>query len=82
MGAADQHAVRAQRDRAEHINAGADTAIDKYRDLALDGLSYRGQDFRRGGDAALNAPAVVGDDYGLRASLDGPSARPPESLCP
>ena len=57
-GTADKYAVCAQSQCAEHINAGADAAVNQNNGLALDSLNDLRQNLSGGGASALNTAAV------------------------
>ena len=68
-GTADEHGVRAECNRAEHVDAGAYAAVNDDGEPALYGVCDRGQDLGCGRYAALNTPAVVGNNYCLCTGL-------------
>ena len=60
-----------QRERAEDVGAGANAAVQHYRDTPPDGLDDRRERIHRRDRAVDLAPAVVGDDDPVHPVLDG-----------
>ena len=67
--AADEHRVRAERQRLEHVHAAADRAVDKNRHLAADGIDDVRKHLRRRGAMVEHTAAVVRDHNAARARL-------------
>ena len=82
VGAADQAGARAERQRAHHVRAGADAAVEHHLDLGADRVGDRRQRRDRRRRAVELAAAVVGHHDRVGAGLDRESWRPRRRECP
>ncbi len=69
--AGQQHAIGPQGQGLAHIHTSADAAVHQNGHLPLHRVGDGGQDLGGGGDAVLDAAAVVGDDDAGGAGLQG-----------
>ena len=68
---ADEHRPRAERKRAQDVDAAANAAVEEDLGTSVDGLDDLRQRVDRRRHAVELTPAVIGHDDGRRAVLDG-----------
>ena len=76
IGAADQAAARAERQRLQHVLPGAHAAVEQYLDAVADGIGDARQRRDGRGRAVELAAAVIGHHDGVGAEIGGLLARP------